>query len=206
MATEKRKLSDEMLEFIDAMNKVGGDNANAYMLIKHYQNIEELIKYSPEYGVFVIEKIKIRKDEPSKGLYMSESYEGEKAKKYHDFLVNSGFAIQRYDIDDTGSTIQLSDEGRKLKRAGGFKSYYAEIDGEAARIEAEKSRVEWQQRATLVLTAILAVGTIPPGIYYVVELIKNDNQVYSVGVLTIAFVSLFSAVAVIIIYQLIKRQ
>lgn len=96
--------------------------------------------------------------------------------------------------------------GREFIYKGGYAGQFNRQNAESIRVANVEKHQMANARHTTYLTAILAVAAVPAALYYIVELVKNEYQIYSVGVLTIAFVSLFCVIAVLIIQKIVKRQ
>jgi len=140
-------------------------------------DVDVLLPFFPYFGDFALIDLRVH-DQDDDGILISGTTYGpseEQMKEMNQYLVGYGFAERRYDIDEKGFRIQLTDRGRKLKDAGSlykFKRNHLR----------EKAASAFQEQMAVYgfwITFSIGISTFCAALYYGLEIHSHHKNAYS---------------------------
>jgi len=184
------------------------------------------LPYLPLYGEFTPPDKPIKTGDLSVDILVSKDYIIRNAfeKQALINLTSRGFIFRRFDVQKDGKDFySLTERGRKLKETGSINRFY---EWENSEIEREKeirrlndellksnlsngkiqSSLLTINRWIAVSSVAAAVAALIAAIYYISELMKSQNSVKAIEILTFLVVFLFGIIGGIIIYKLMLSQ
>lgn len=133
------------------------------------------------------------------------------SERFRDRLVNYGYALRRYDLEETIGIeepiiqIELTERGRMMKSAGGINSYSMLINEQEQKKLMEQKRLDEQH----LLNRLIAFAAVTGALYYIVDLFLRYQQIEHrpslLYVGTVVVIFLYGVIAGIIIYMLILK-